>query len=72
MAYFTTTAPARLTGLVSRILHAAGEAVWLLANSGSMAEDVRRLNALSDADLAARGTTRAAEVQRIFGPRSLL
>ncbi|MBF9034363.1 hypothetical protein HKCCE2091_08940 [Rhodobacterales bacterium HKCCE2091] len=38
-----------------------------LADSGRRADEVARLNSLTDEELAARGTTRVAEVQRIFG-----
>lgn len=56
-------------GLLAR----AGSAVWtgfmFLANVGPMSAEVRRLNETTDEELAARGTDRAAEVQRIFGSR---
>ncbi|MCV2863379.1 DUF1127 domain-containing protein [Defluviimonas sp. WL0075] len=40
-----------------------------LAEAGPRMEAIRRLNATSDEDLAARGLTRAGEVQRIFRDR---
>lgn len=46
---------------------AVGIFLVLLAESGPRMEQIRRLNALSDADLAARGLTREGEVRRIFG-----
>lgn len=55
------------------LLARIGSAVWsglmVLANLGPMSAEVRRLNATSDEELAARGTDRAAEVQRIFSSR---
>ncbi|MBC9246586.1 DUF1127 domain-containing protein [Paracoccus sp. 11-3] len=38
-----------------------------LAESSPRAKAVRRLNATSDAELAARGLTREGELRRIFG-----
>ncbi|AUH35486.1 DUF1127 domain-containing protein [Paracoccus tegillarcae] len=38
-----------------------------LAEAGPRMKQVRKLNALSDEELAARGTTRVEEVRRIFG-----
>ncbi len=66
--YNSTMAGAR-PGLLSRILSGAGHFILSMAEAGPRMAEVRRLNATSDADLAARGTTRLAEVHRIFGPR---
>jgi len=48
---------------------AVGRFLVRLAESGSRAEQIRRLNALSDEELAARGLTRMGEVHRIFADR---
>lgn len=71
MAFTTTTqTPARPFSILS-LLAKPFVGIWnfliLMAETGPRMEAVRRLNAMSDADLAARGTTRHAEVQRIFG-----
>lgn len=54
-------------------LAAPFKAVWhgliLLAEAGPCMDQVRKLNAMSDADLAARGLTREGEVRRIFVDR---
>lgn len=55
------TALARPFAAVLNFLIALGE-------SGSKMEAVRHLHTQSDADLAAKGTTRVAEVNRIFAP----
>ncbi len=56
---------------LGRLLTAPFGAAWkgLVARAvaGPRLEQVRKLNALSDVYLAARGTTRADEVRRIFG-----
>jgi hypothetical protein len=72
MAYINSTAAPAAPGLLRRFFGAVVNGLDFLANVGPMTEQVRRLNALSDEDLAARGTTRSAEVARIFGPRALL
>lgn len=58
--------------LALRILSALGRGFVAMAEAGPRMEEVRRLNALSDADLTARGTTREAEVRRIFADRFYL
>ncbi len=72
MAYSSSTAAPITPGLLHRILTRTGDAIAFWASPGPMELAVKRLNAQSDADLAARGTTRSAEVTRIFGPRGLL
>ncbi|MFV0302912.1 MAG: hypothetical protein ACK5IP_18925 [Paracoccus sp. (in: a-proteobacteria)] len=47
---------------------AIGHGLIALAEAGPRMAAVRRLNEMSDEQLAARGTTREAEVRRIFGP----
>jgi hypothetical protein len=68
MSALGTTTAAR----PSRLARALG-GVWAflitLAESGAMMDEVRKLNATSDHDLAARGLSREGEVRRIFGPR---
>jgi len=53
------------------LLRSAGHAVWaglnLLAEARPQMEKIRKLNEMSDADLAARGLTRVQAVEQIFG-----
>lgn len=61
-----------IPGLFAALRHTGGrvlETLALLANASSLMREVERLNASSDEALAARGTTRSAEVDRIFGAR---
>lgn len=48
---------------------AIGSFLNMLAATRFRMEETKRLNAMSDADLAARGLTRAGEVDRIFSDR---
>lgn len=48
---------------------AMGQFLISLAEAGPRMDEVRRLNAMTDADLAARGLTREGEVRRIFADR---
>jgi hypothetical protein len=56
-------------GFLARVGSALWSGFMVLANFGPMSAEVRRLNDTTDEQLAARGTNRAAEVQRIFGAR---
>ena len=59
-------------GILARVRsagHRALETLVLLANANSLMREVEHLNGTTDEVLAARGTTRAAEVDRIFGAR---
>ncbi|MFN3972628.1 MAG: DUF1127 domain-containing protein [Gemmobacter sp.] len=69
MTTTTTNIAAARAGLLSRIGAGLWSVLMSLAEHGPMMAEVRRLNALSDADLAARGLTREGEVRRIFGTR---
>lgn len=64
-ADFTRTRPS-LWAAVSAPFRAIGWFLVNLAETSSRMEAVRLLNATTDAELAARGTDRAAEVRRIF------
>jgi hypothetical protein len=68
MAY--THAPAPLA-FADRALRRIGAAVLTvpetIATAGPKAEALRRLTQMSDDELAARGTTRDAEVRRVLG-----
>lgn len=69
MAEFASNAPKtsqNLGSLLSAPFRAVGRGLVALAEAGPRMEQVRRLSALSDEELAARGTDRAAEVRRIF------
>lgn len=66
---FTTTTPSRprALALLAAPFKAAGRfLIWLGETSGRM-QEIERVNRLSDAELAARGTTRDAEIRRIVG-----
>ncbi|THD85095.1 DUF1127 domain-containing protein [Aliigemmobacter aestuarii] len=52
-----------------KTLSAIGAALVRMAEAGPQMDSVRRLNALTDAELAARGTNRAEMVGRIFANR---
>ncbi|QYK40144.1 MAG: DUF1127 domain-containing protein [Paracoccaceae bacterium] len=69
MTVLTTNTTAARPGLLSRAVSGFWNFLVLLAESGPMMEQVRRLNATTDEDLAARGLTREGEVRRIFGAR---
>lgn len=66
--YTTAKAPAGF-GLVHALASpfvALGAAMVRLAEKSSYMKEVRALQEMSDAELAALGTTREAEVRRIF------
>ena len=69
MAY-TTATTSRLPGALRRIGGGILDTLIWIANIRTMIDATERLTKLSDADLQALGTTRAAEIQRIFGPRA--
>lgn len=66
--YTTVKAPAGfgLLHLLSAPFVALGAGLVRLADNSSYMKEVRALHDLSDEDLALRGTTRDAEVRRIF------
>ncbi|TRW98202.1 DUF1127 domain-containing protein [Paracoccus sp. M683] len=70
MADITSHAPkssaANLGSLLIAPFRAIGNGLIALAEAGPRMAQVRKLNAMSDEELAARGTTRAEEVRRIF------
>lgn len=71
MADITSTAPKSTASIASTLwapFRAIGNGLIALAEAGPRAAQLRRLSELSDAQLTARGTSRAAEVRRIFGP----
>ncbi|MBP1807472.1 DUF1127 domain-containing protein [Rubellimicrobium aerolatum] len=61
---------------LSHTLAAPFRALWsallLIAEAKGCMAEVERLNRLSDADLAARGTSREEQVRRIFGVRAAI
>lgn len=69
----TLTHPAGALRGIGHALTAAmaklGHSLIAMAESGPQMAQIRKLNATSDADLAARGLTREGEIRRIFGPR---
>jgi hypothetical protein len=68
MTTLTLSPILNLRQIVARI----GDGLMRLADQGPLASEVRRLSAMTDADLARAGTTRRAEVERIFGARMYL
>jgi hypothetical protein len=67
MAYITTTKPALSLGsIVARPFVAIWNFLIMLAEANPRMAAIAKLNALSDAELEARGTDRSAEVRRIF------
>jgi hypothetical protein len=72
MAYMTANASAAARpGFLRRMGYIILETLTWFANAHSMINEVERLTKASDAELQARGTSRQAEIQRIFGPRAL-
>jgi hypothetical protein len=69
MAFITANTSAR-QGLLRRIGTGILDILWTVFTAGPGIAQVERLTRLSDDDLAARGTSRAAEIERIFGPRA--
>ncbi|WPY96145.1 DUF1127 domain-containing protein (plasmid) [Limimaricola variabilis] len=61
------TATSSLTSILVAPFAAIGRGLVALAEAGPRMQQVRRLNEMSDEDLAALGTTRAEMVRRIFG-----
>ncbi|MFN3822826.1 MAG: hypothetical protein ACK4RN_02495 [Pseudorhodobacter sp.] len=77
MAYASTTNTTTISApgiraLLARPFIAFWNVMMLIAEHGPRMDEVRKLNALSDEDLAARGLTRVGEIQRIFGHRMYL
>lgn len=67
MAFITTTKSGfHLPTLLARPFVAAFSVLVAMAEAHPRMAQINKLNALSDAELAARGTTRADEVRRIF------
>lgn len=72
MSYTVTLRHGSLNQLAAAIRKAGlavANALDLLVNSGQLLREVERLNGESDEALAVRGTSRSAEVNRIFGAR---
>ncbi len=71
MAYLTAhTSATAQPGFLRRIAYNLLDTLTWLVNVRAMIDEVERLTKLSDAELQARGTSRPAEIQRIFGPRA--
>ena len=52
--------------VLSSVSRAVTQFLTIATNSGKIAEDVRKLNALSEDELAKLGTSRTEEIERIF------
>jgi len=68
MALTDIIKPSPLSALAAPF-HALGRFLILLAESSSTMREIEKLNAMSDAELAERGTTREAAVRRLFAGR---
>jgi uncharacterized protein YjiS (DUF1127 family) len=67
MAFITTAkSEFSLAATLARPFRGVWNFLVLVAEAHPRMEAVNKLNALSDADLEARGTTRSDEVRRIF------
>lgn len=60
-----------LAARIAAALRAAGEIALLWVSAEPRIAAIERLSRLTDEQLAARGTTRAAELQRILGPHAI-
>lgn len=69
MATLATNAITTRPNTLRRAVSAFWTGLMRLSEYGPMMDEVHRLNSTSDRDLAARGTSREAEIRRIFGPR---
>jgi len=63
----TTASTPNLLSLIARPFIAIGNFLVRISEASAMAQAVDRLAELSDEDLAAKGTTRRAEVEKLFG-----
>lgn len=64
-----TDAPRSLSGIFLAPFRVIGNLMVAAAETGPIMKEVNKLNALTDADLAAKGLTREGEIRRIFGAR---
>lgn len=66
-----TVSQAATANLAMRMAHTVASGVTrfltIATNANKIASDVHKLNALSDSELDALGTTRPVEIERIFG-----
>lgn len=67
MAYIPTPSHS-LSDRFASAIRSIGHLFGLLASANRRIAAIDRLSQLSDDQLAARGTTRSAEIQRILGP----
>ena len=58
--------PGKLFAMLAGFGRGVSRALTIAQNASSIAQQVDRLNATTDAQLAAKGKTRADEVNRIF------
>jgi hypothetical protein len=69
IATTTTTTPSRprLLALIAAPFRAVGGFLIRLGETSARMQEIERVRRLSDAELAARGTSRDAEIRRIVG-----
>lgn len=60
-------APRSLANMALAPFRAVGNFLVTLADASPRMQQITKLNALTDADLAAKGLTRDGEIRRIFG-----
>ena len=72
MSLITLSHRSTFSDRLAAAFRAVGDFLVLLAEAGPRSEALRRLTRLTDEDLAARGTTRDAEIRRILGVRAQL
>ena len=67
MTSIVSSHPSTLLDRLAAVARGIGVFLVLLAEAGPRSEALRRLTRMSDEELAARGTTRDAEIRRIVG-----
>lgn len=68
MAHIAQTNP--IARIFASLSHKIAGFITITSNASRIADDVTKLNALTDAELSALGTTRNKEVERIFSLHS--
>jgi len=72
MAYADATHSTTIIDSILRPFIAFGRVLAWVGSSGRIAQAIDKLNATTDAELAAMGTTRKQEVERIIGAHMLV
>jgi hypothetical protein len=73
MAFTTsTTNSVHVLDILARPFVMVWNFLVLLAEAGPLTDKINKLNATSDEELAARGVTRADEIQRLFAGKGFM